>query len=114
MFDHTIGVQPFDFYDVVDESRYQLFDIVSYAMYTPFGYLYIYFYKKLGVKSFYTIPYILLWTSMSIGFEWLSVLVGVFHYKHGYQLMYSIPIYLFLQSIHLLLYQTFFPQRKNL
>lgn len=49
-----------------------------------------------------------------VGIEWLSVLVGIFHYKHGYQLVYSIPIYLFLQSIHLLLYRMFFPERKTI
>lgn len=114
MFDHTIAVPPFDLYDVGDESRYQLFDIFSYTMYAPFGYIFIYFYKKWGVRGFYTIPYILLWTSMGIGVEWLSVLVGIFHYKHGYQLTYSIPIYLFLQTIHLLLYRMFFPERKTI
>lgn len=114
MFDHTIAVPPFDFYDVGDESHYQLFDIFSYTMYAPFGYIFIYFYKKWGVRGYYTIPYILLWTSMGIGVEWLSVLVGIFHYKHGYQLAYSIPIYLFLQSIHLLLYRIFFPEHKTI
>lgn len=114
MFDHTIAVPPFDFYDVGDESRYQLFDIFSYLMYAPFGYIFIYFYEKWGVRGFYTIPYILLWTSMGIGVEWFSVLVGIFHYKHGYQLVYSIPIYLFLQSIHLSLYLVLFPKRKTI
>ncbi|MBP1964060.1 hypothetical protein [Paenibacillus aceris] len=113
IFDHTIGVPPFDFYDVGDQSNYQLFDIFSYAMYVPFGYLFIYIYKRLGLKGFYTIPYIMIWTLMSVGIEWLCLLVGVFHYKHGYQILYSIPIYLFIQSIHLLLFHIFFPEHKQ-
>lgn len=113
MFDHTIAIPPFDLYDVGDESTYQLFDIFSYSMYAPYGYLFIYMYKRWRINSFYTIPYILVWSTLSIGIEWLGLQFGVFHYKNGYQLMYSIPIYLFLQSIHILLFRSFFPESKK-
>ncbi|MCY9661518.1 hypothetical protein P5G65_20475 [Paenibacillus chondroitinus] len=106
IFDHTIGLPPFDLYDVGDDSKYHCFDIFSYAMYAPFGYLFIYLYKWLGLKGYYIIPYIIIWSLLSVGIEWLSSLLGVFHYKNGYRLMFSFPIYLFLQSIHYLLFQT--------
>ncbi|NQX69227.1 hypothetical protein HQN90_24140 [Paenibacillus alba] len=114
MFDHTIAIPPFDLYDIGDNSSYEVWDFLSYGMYAPFGYLYIYFYKRLGVHGFYTIPYILAWTVLSIGIEWLGVLVGVFHYKHGYRLYFSIPIYLFLQSVHLLIYSVLFPESPTI
>jgi hypothetical protein len=114
IFDHTIGIPPFDFYDVGDDSKYHIFDIFSYAMYAPFGYLFIYLYKWLGLKGFYIIPYIVVWSFLSIGIEWLSLLVGVFHYKHGYKLIFSIPIYLYLQSIHYLLFQKLLDKQKKM
>lgn len=113
IFDQTIGIPPFDFYDVGDSSKHQLFDIFSYAMYAPFGYLFIYLSKWLRLKGFYLIPYIVIWSLLSIGIEWLSLLVGVFHYKHGYRLIFSIPIYLFLQSIHYLLFQKLLDNQKQ-
>ncbi|WP_257985014.1 hypothetical protein [Bacillus sp. T33-2] len=32
MFDHTIGIEPFDLYDVGDQAYYQYFDVISYLM----------------------------------------------------------------------------------
>ncbi|MDR6884752.1 hypothetical protein [Bacillus sp. 3255] len=109
MLDHTLALPPFDLYDVGDESTYSLFDMFSYAMYAPYGYLFIYIYKRWRIKGLYTIPYILVWSLVSVGIEWLSVKVGVFHYKNGYHLNFSFPIYLFLQSMHVLLFRSFFP-----
>ena len=108
MFDHTIGVPPFDFYDVGDQAQYNLFDIVSYAMYIPASYFFIYFYLRFKIQNYKTIFYIILWTALGILLEWIGVKMGVFHYKHGYRIMYSIPIYLALESLHLGLYLKYF------
>jgi hypothetical protein len=43
LFDHTSSIEPFDYYDVNDSSRYEFFDFMSYIMYGPFTYLIIYF-----------------------------------------------------------------------
>jgi hypothetical protein len=112
IFDHTIAVPPFDLYDVGDQSYYQLFDMFTYVMYAPFGYWFIYWYERLRIYGILTIAYILVWTGLSIGMEWLSVKVGVFHYKDGYRLFYSIPIYLILQSVHLGLYRIVFARER--
>jgi hypothetical protein len=114
IFDQTIGIPPFDFYDIGDRSTHQLFDIFSYSMYAPFGYLFIYIYKWLGLKGFYIIPYIVIWSLLSIATEWVSLLVGLFHYKHGYKLIFSVPIYLFLQSIHYLLFQKLLDKQNKM
>lgn len=113
MFDHTIAVPPFDLYDVGDQAQYQLFDIISYAMYCPYGYFFVYFYYKYRIRGYYTILYIGLWTVLGIAVEWAGLKTGLFHYKNGYQISFSIPIYLFLQSLHLLLYHYIFHRETS-
>jgi hypothetical protein len=114
IFDHTIAVPPFEFYDVGDQSRYQVFDMFSYIMYAPFGYWFIYVYKRLRLYGFYTIFYILLWACFGLGVEAVSSYLGVFHYRNGYRLDYSFPIYLMVLSIDLWLYRAMFaPERHS-
>ncbi|AFC30646.1 hypothetical protein PM3016_3835 [Paenibacillus mucilaginosus 3016] len=105
IFDHTIEIPPFDLYDLGDQTKFQLFDLFSYTMYAPFGYWYIYGYERLRMYEWMTIPYILFWAGLSLCFEWLGDYAGVFHYKNGYQLIYSLPVYLILLSIHLMMYR---------
>ncbi|MFD2611683.1 hypothetical protein [Paenibacillus gansuensis] len=112
LFDHTIAIPPYDFYDVGDQSKYQLLDVFSYAMYMPFGYIFIYFYELFKIRTSYLlIAYILLWSAMGIAVEWLSVLAGIFHYKNGYRIAYSIPVYITVTCIHLWIYCLLF--KKN-
>ncbi|MFC0216745.1 hypothetical protein ACFFK0_30565 [Paenibacillus chartarius] len=113
VFDHTIEVPPFDFYDLGDHSRYELFDMISYIMYAPFGYLFIYGYERLRMFEFMTIIYLLIWACMATGLEKLAVIAGVFHYKHGYQWMYSFPIYIMVLSVHLLMYRLAFARDRH-
>lgn len=113
MFDHTIAVPPFDFYDVGDESNYDYFDIFSYLMYAPFGYLFIYFFLRFKVKGFKIILYLIVWTILGLTIEWIAKEVGVFHYKNGYKLIYSISIYLNVQSLHLYLYLHLFKEKNQ-
>jgi hypothetical protein len=113
MLDHTIALPPFDYYDVGDKAQSEFFDIFSYIMYCPFGYFYIYFFERLKIRGFKTLLYIAIWTCLGILIEWLGVNVGVFHYKHGYKLMYSVPIYLILESIHLGIYYMLFKIKRS-
>jgi hypothetical protein len=62
LFDHTSSIEPFDYYDVNDSSRYEFFDFMSYIMYGPFTYLIIYFYDKLNIKGYKNLLYILFLT----------------------------------------------------
>jgi multidrug transporter EmrE-like cation transporter len=111
MFDHTIAVPPFDLYDVGDEAEYQVFDMFSYAMYMPSGYLFIYFWDRWGLRGFKMPVYIAIWAGAGTLVEWIGVLVGVFHYKNGYQLAYSVPIYLIVETCHLGLYILLFKRK---
>lgn len=104
-FDHTISVPPFDFYDVNDSSSYQVIDFISYIMYGPYSYIFIYFYSKLKIVGYKSIGYIVLWTALSILMEWIGTKIGLYHYKQGYRLFFSIPIYLFVQTLQIVIYK---------
>jgi hypothetical protein len=98
-FDHTISISPFDFYDVNDTSAYQFIDFVSYIMFAPYSYFFVYLYEQLQIKRLMVPLYILFWCAIAIGIEYFALLLGVYHYKNGYKIFYSIPIYLSTQSI---------------
>jgi hypothetical protein len=103
--DHSISVKPFDFYDVNDNSSYQFIDFLTYLMYAPFGYIFIFCYDYFKIKFKYTPLYILVWVSISIGMEFFAHILGVYHYKNGYEIYYSFPIYLLAFSAYLCLYR---------
>lgn len=108
--DHTISVGPFDFYDVNDDYTYEFFDFLTYVMYGPFSYLFLYYYDYFNINGFKILLYAILWSLLALGMEFVALKFGVFHYKQGYRLLYSIPIYLIIQSI-VVLY--FYLLRKN-
>lgn len=97
-FDHTISIKPFDFYDVNDASSYQIMDFVSYLMFAPFAYLFVYLHDILRVKRRLLPIYVAAWSSISVGMEYFACKIGVYHYKNGYNLLYSLPLYFFTQS----------------
>ncbi|TLS50997.1 hypothetical protein FE782_18210 [Paenibacillus antri] len=112
MFDHTIAVPPFDLYDVGDQAAYTGFDIFSYLMYAPFGYFFIYFLERRRIRGVFLMFYIVVWVALALLIEYVGLLVGLFHYKEGYLILYSIPIYTFLQSILVLMNRTIFAPRS--
>jgi hypothetical protein len=103
-YDHTISVLPFDFYDVNDSSLFEWMDFLSYVIYAPFSYLYVYLHDRFQLKPKYIPIYMLIWAIASIGMEWLALYFKLYHYKNGYQLAYSIPIYLITQCLLLALF----------
>lgn len=111
-FDHTLSVLPVNFYDVNDNSSYQVFDFLSYIPYGLMSYLFFYFYDLLKPKSIQF--YILSWAVFSFGLEWLSFMVGVFHYKKGYSMFFSFPIYLFVFNCWILFYNRFYLLHKKI
>jgi hypothetical protein len=103
-FDHTISVKPWDYYDVNDSSAFQFMDFLSYVSYGPYGYFFIYLYEKLKVSGLKTIPYLLIWSGFSMIMEWVGVQLGMMHYEKGYEMKWSFPIYLSVQSLLLVFY----------
>lgn len=114
IFDHTISIEPFDFYDVNDNSSYQLMDFLTYLMYAPFGYWVIYFYDLFKIKQSYQTLYILGWAVFSIAIEFFAQRLGVYHYKNGYQIYYSFPIYLCLALFLLSIYKILSADRRQM
>ena len=108
IFDHTISIKPLDYYDVNDQSSYQLMDFLSYLSFGPFGYLYIYIYDFFKIKDKYITIYILLWTIGSLVAEYIAqAFLGIYHYKNDYEIYYSFPIYLLMFMPNLYLYKLF-------
>jgi hypothetical protein len=105
-FDHAISLEPFNFYDVNDNSSFQFFDFLSYIMFGPFSYFFIYVWDKLKLKIKYLFIYVLVWTLASLVAEWIASQLGVFHYKGSFSLYYSAIIYLLVQTISIGLYYT--------
>jgi hypothetical protein len=68
------------------------------------SYLFMYLYVKLRIKGFKHIIYVLGWTCVSILMEWIGVKVGLYHYDKGYKIYWSVPIYVFVQSVQLIFY----------
>lgn len=102
--DHSISIPPFDFYDVNDNSSYQVFDFLTYVMYGPFGYLFLYYFDYFKIKGFKIMLYVILWTSIAMLMEYVATKFGVFHYKQGYRILFSVPIYLWFQSCVIVYY----------
>lgn len=101
-YDHTISVKPWDFYDVNDSSAYQVIDFLSYLMYGPYSYFFIYLFVKLRIKGVLIIVYILMWTFFSLLMEYIGLSLGMFHYEKGYKMYWSVPIYMSAQMAQII------------
>ena len=103
-FDHTISVRPWDFYDVNDSSAYQAIDFLSYIMYGPFSYFFMYFYVKFNIRGISNLFYILAWVCFAFIMEWVGVKLGLFHYEKGYLMYWSLPIYIATQTSQIIFF----------
>jgi len=113
LIDNTIGLPPFDLYDINDYSAYEFFDFLTYLMYGPFSYFIVYFYDMLRPKKYNILFYILIWSMVATGFEYLGILFGVYHYEKGWQLLYSFPSYVIINSFLIILYQKMYYTGKT-
>ncbi len=98
-FDHSVSVEPVSFYDVNDHSTYEWIDFLSYLDFGLISYLYFYILECVPFFGRIKPVYILLWSVIYIGMEYIADLMGIYHYQHGYKIYYSFPIYLFICSI---------------
>lgn len=101
--DHFLASPKLDLYNLMDTPNYDLFDLVTYLLYAPFSYLFIYFYDKWKVKGLWNLLYILLCTAAGTLYEWVCKVFHLFTYK-GWHLSYSFTIYLIVQCLALLFY----------
>jgi hypothetical protein len=105
IFDNSLGADPFDLYDIMDGPDYTGMDLMIYLLYPPAGYIFLFVVKTFDISGRFIILYITLATFVSICFEWVYFKMNVFHYKNGYQMVYSICVYLLIQSLFILFYR---------
>jgi hypothetical protein len=103
-FDHTISLYPMNYYDVNEVSKFELFDFISYVMYGPFSYFFIYLWEKLQLQTRHAVAYILCWSLIGLLTEAVAHKVGIYHYREGFSIFYSFTFYPIVQLIWLNLY----------
>lgn len=99
IFDHTLSVLPVSYYVINDSSTFELMDFLSHVMYGPYSYLFFYLYDLFNIKPRLSLLYVLVWAFVSVGIERFSEIIGVFHYRHGFNIYYSFVIYLLVLSV---------------
>ncbi|MBM7587488.1 hypothetical protein JOC86_004061 [Bacillus pakistanensis] len=84
---------PFNLYDTMDTSSYDLFDFITYStVYPLYGFFFANFYYSWNLKGFYRVVYIIVWVLMSLFFEYIAIYFQVFHFN-GWNLFYSFIVY---------------------
>ncbi|MEH7746239.1 hypothetical protein V7659_14530 [Neobacillus drentensis] len=101
--DTILAGTKFDLYDINDVEKYEWFDFITWFLYPPFGYAFVYFYDKWIVKGIGVFWYIVSWAFIALVVEVLSFKLHVFTYK-GWKFSYSFPIYLVTLCIYLLVF----------
>ncbi|MCC3375472.1 hypothetical protein [Cohnella sp. REN36] len=95
--DDTIGMKPYDWYDINVSSSIDFWDLVTWMIYPPVGYLFVYLFHVCRIRGLSIPVFLLLSALIGTGFEWLATVCGVFHYK-GWSLRYSFLMYLVVQA----------------
>ncbi|GEO25005.1 hypothetical protein AAC03nite_07900 [Alicyclobacillus acidoterrestris] len=102
--DHSIMTPPLDMYDINDYKKYELMDVVTYFMYSPFALLSVYLYDKFHPKGFALVGYIIGWSALAEFFEWLATLFHVYTYT-TWKLPYSFSVYLVATTLQMVFFR---------
>ncbi|WP_223589142.1 hypothetical protein [Neobacillus bataviensis] len=105
LFDFTIGGGLLDFYKVNDSNKYDLADLLTYFLFAPFSYFFVYFYERFKINKKTFIFYVLGWSLVGLVMEKVSTLMGVTRYQHGYSMKYSFVVFLVVQTTTALYYE---------
>lgn len=111
--DHSIGVPPFDVYDTNIDPKITFTDLLTWLMYPPFSYLFVYFYDRWNVRGAAVSLYVLVWSLFSTVFEALAVVCGVFEYKH-WSLHDSFLIYVIVQLLTAAIFRGLMREHRRL
>ncbi|MFC0211682.1 hypothetical protein ACFFK0_04305 [Paenibacillus chartarius] len=102
--DLMLAGPPLDMYDMNDTNKVEWFDLLLYLAYPPFGFLFLYLYTRLQLSGFFTLMYILVWSTGGVLVEWITYEAGVFHYK-TWDMWHSLTVYLIVQAAYLYLFR---------
>ncbi|MDB5085131.1 MAG: putative rane protein [Bacilli bacterium] len=98
--DHAIASPPLNLYDINDQKKYELMDVITYFIYSPYALITVYLYDKLRPKGLYYTAYVVGWSLFCLLFEWLAEKCHVFTYEK-WNLVYSFSVYLAATPLHL-------------
>ena len=98
--DILLGIDyPFDFYQIMDTPKLELFDILVYFVNYPlYGYFFAYIMYKWIVRKDVLLLFVLIWCGLTAALEAFSVHFHVFTYLHGWTLGRSFLVYLVIYS----------------
>ncbi len=105
LFDFTIGGGLLDFYKVNDTNDYEVTDILYYLLFGPFGYFFFYSYEVFKIDKQKIILYVIAWTLVGVGAQWLFTELGIITLQKGYQLAFSFPVFLVIQTLTTIIYE---------
>ncbi|WP_134685695.1 hypothetical protein [Brevibacillus migulae] len=99
--DHVLAAPPFDYFNLNDHEKYELFDAIFYfVLYPPIGYIFVYLYDRWNLKGIYVLLYMLLWSLAGISIEWAGLHLQIFYYTK-WNIASSFPVYLVIQCLTL-------------
>lgn len=103
--DSIISVKPIDLYDVNDVKEYELMDLLIYLLcYCPTLYLFLYFYDKWKLSGWKTFMYIVGFSLLTGGLEYLAHLAHVFKYIK-WNTGFSIGVYVVVYGANIRFFQ---------
>lgn len=105
LFDFTIGGGLIDLYMVNDTNQYEVFDMMYYFLYAPFGYFFFYYYETWAISKKTFIPYVIAWSIVGVCAMWLFSLLNILVMQKGFQALHAFPIFLITQTITGLYYE---------
>jgi hypothetical protein len=101
--DHTLGVDPLDYYDTNEIPVFDATDLATWLLYPVAGYLFVYAVHRFRVRGLAVPIFVLAGSAVALGFELICVRFRVFVYKE-WEPGYSFLVYLLAQGATILFY----------
>jgi hypothetical protein len=91
--DFIIAAPPFDLYDVADQPKHEIMDIVIYLiLYPQSAYVAMWIYNRWEWRGGRLFMFLLAISVINVGLEYIAILFNLYRYK-GWNLLYSGPVY---------------------
>lgn len=117
LWDATLAVKPFELYDINDYPMLEMSDVFLHLVYGPFAYMFVYVHCRFRIKGLPTVAWIIGYSLLGVGMEWIGALAKVYTHKQ-WNYLYSFFIYGCLQGLLLVFYRQWLtsyiqPQKEN-
>jgi len=101
--DHTLGVDPLDYYDTNEIPVFDATDFATWLLYPVAGYLFVAVFHRFRIRGLAIPAFVLVCSAAALGFELICVRFRVFIYKE-WEPGYSFLVYMLAQSATILFY----------